>query len=265
MPAGGAPALALLGVLLVLATGLCWHFRREAVRLHGLLEGASARLERLQVAFDNFAPPSVVERIIEGGLPARGEKLEVTVLFADLVGFTSMAEDMDSSRLVEIINGYFECMSQAIAEHRGHVSTFIGDGLLALFGAFEPNPWQGNDSVHAALAMRAALVAYNRELEDKGWPTLAVGMGLHRGTGIAGLVGSREKKEFTVMGRTINVAARVQTLTREHGVDILLTEDLHRTLDPQFVIAEIGPATLRGIQDPITVYSVQGYTGPGAD
>ena len=246
------------GLLLVLAVGL-WHFRRETVRLRSLLGEATSRLQRLQVSFTHFAPPDIVERIIEGGLPTKGEKLEVTVLFADLVGFTALAESLEPSKLVEIINGYFDRMSGAITEHRGHVDAFIGDGLLALFGAFEPNPWQGNDSVRAALAMRAELAAYNRELEDKGLPTLGVGIGLHRGTGIAGLVGSRDKKEFTIMGRPINIAARVQALTREYGVDILATDDLRRTLDPDIAVDEIGPVTLRVIQEPITVYAIKEF------
>jgi adenylate cyclase len=247
------------GVLLAtLALGM-WYFRREAARLRGLLAGATSRLQRLQVSFAQFAPPDIVERIIDGGIPTRGERMEVTVLFADLVGFTSLAESMDPSKLVEVVNGYFEHMNHAITQHRGHVATFIGDGMLAFFGAFEPNPWQGNDGVYAALEMREELAKYNRELESRGFPTLAFGVGLHRGTGIAGLVGSSQKKEFTLVGRTINVAARVQALTRDHGVDVLLTEDLQRTLDPRFQLEALGPAPLRGIEHPVGLFSVVGF------
>ena len=261
MPPGELPLIIAAG-LLVAAAGVCWHYRREAARLRAMIEEAAKRLERLQDSFAHFAPPSVVEHIIEGGIPTRGERMEVTVLFADLVGYTALAESLEPSKLVEIINGYFECMNRAITEHRGQVATFIGDGLLALFGAFEPNPWQGNDGVHAALAMREALVGYNRELIERGLPALGLGIGLHRDTGIAGLVGSHEKKEFTIIGRTINIAARVQSRTREHDADILLTGDLQRTLDPRFTLKEVGPTTLRGISDPITLYAVQGFDGP---
>ena len=91
---------------------------------------------------------------------------------------------------MRVLNGYFERMSRTITEHRGHISTFVGDGILALFGALQPNPWQANDAAHAALAMREALAAYNRELEAQRLPTLAFGVGLHRGVGVAGLAGA---------------------------------------------------------------------------
>jgi adenylate cyclase len=242
-----------IGVLLC----LLWHVQSEAVRLRERLEAASMSLQRLQASFSRFAPGALVERIIAGELPTGGEKKEVTVLFADLVGFTSMAESVEPAMLVEILNGYFERMSRAITEHRGHVSTFLGDGILALFGDLEPNPWQGNDAVHAALAMRAELELYNRELEAKGQPPLAIGIGLHRGTGVAGLVGSEDKKEFAIVGRTVNVAARVQDLTRVHKVDILLTEDLQKTLDPRFVLRALPPGELRGIARPIPIYAAE--------
>ena len=136
--------------------------------------------------------------------------------------------------LVRIVNGYFQRMSDAITDHRGHVSTFIGDGVLALFGALAPNPWQANDAVHAALAMRAALADYNRELAAEGLPRLAIGVGLQRGTGVAGLVGSSDLMEFAFVGRTVNVAARVQELTRQYDTDIILTEHVRKQLDPRF-------------------------------
>jgi adenylate cyclase len=160
---------------------------------------------------------------------------------------------------VKILNGYFERMSRAITDHRGHVSTFIGDGILALFGALEPNPWQGNDALHAALAMRSALAAYNRELGAQGLPQLSIGVGLHRGVGIAGLVGSEELKEFAIVGRTVNVAARVQDLTRVHGVDILLTEEVRETLDPRFALRPLPAAALRGIAQPVTVFAAERF------
>ena len=248
--AGGALGI---GVLLYLLR----RSRSEAARLCERLEAASMNLQQLQTSFSRFAPEALIERIIAGGLPNSGEKKEVTVLFADLVGFTPLAESIEPAVLVEILNGYFERMSRAITEHRGRISTFIGDGILALFGDLEPNPWQGNDAVHAALAMRDELELYNRELEDKGLPGLAIGVGLHRGTGVAGLVGSEDKKEFTIVGRTVNVAARVQDLTRLHHVDIILTEDLQKTLDPRFVLRPLPPGELRGIAHPIPIYAAE--------
>jgi len=247
------------GLLCVLLAVLLWRARREAARLRSRLEAASVNLERLQLSFSRFAPEELVEQIIASGLPTTGEKKEVTVLFADLVGFTALSERVEPTVLVKILNGYFERMSRAITDHRGHVSTFIGDGILALFGALEPNPWQGNDALHAALAMRRALSAYNRELEARGLPQLSMGVGLHRGVGIAGLVGSEELKEFAVVGGTVNVAARVQDLTRVHGVDILLTEAVQKTVDPRFALRALPAAELRGIAHPVTIFAAEGF------
>jgi adenylate cyclase len=255
-------SLWILGAFLLTTGALALLLRRawaEVTRLGQRLKDASAELQSLQLAFSRFAPAALVERIIAGGIPTSGQNKEVTVLFADLVGYTALAERVEPTVLVEILNGYFERMSRAIKEHGGHVSTFLGDGILALFGALEPNPWQGNDAVHAALAMRAELASYSRELEARGLPPLGIGVGLHRGIGVAGLVGSRDKKEFTIVGRTINVAARLQGLTRSHGGDILLTEDLRKTLEPRFVLRALPPVELRGIAEPVSIYAVEHF------
>ena len=249
---------ALIAVLLGVAA-LFWHERRERLRLRARLEDATTNLERLQHTFARFAPGPLVDRIITGGVEKIGEKREVTALFADLVGYTPLAERTDPTELVELLNGYYAQMSAAIEDHRGHVSTFLGDGMLALFGALEPNPWQGDDAVHAALAMRERLAVYNAELERHGKAPLAIGIGLHRGTGVAGLVGSYGKKEFAIVGRVVNVAARVQAATREHGTDILITDDLARTIDRRFVLAQLPPLALRGIDKPVQLHAVRGF------
>lgn len=260
--AWGAVA-ALSALLAVLGAALLWT-RRRAERLRERLDTASAELERLQHAFTRFAPQAVVEEVIARGVSTRGERKEVTVLFADLVGFTPLTESVDPATLVRILNGYFERMSRAITEHQGHISTLIGDGILALFGAVEPNPWQSNDATHAALAMRAALAEYNRELAAEGLPTLALAVGLHRGTGVAGLVGSQDLVQFTVVGSTVNVAARVQDLTRAHGVDILATQPVRASLDPRFTLRALPPTPLRGIAEPMEIWAVEDFvTVPG--
>jgi adenylate cyclase len=156
-----------------------------------------------------------------------------------------------------VLNGYFQRMSDAIHENRGHVSTFLGDGILAYFGALQPNPWQCDDAVNAALAMRAAMRDYNVELAREGLPELAVGIGIHRGPGLAGLVGSRERMEYAFVGRTVNLAARVQTLTRVHQVDILVTDALRADLDSRFVLVPMPAEMVKGIDEPVLTYAVR--------
>ena len=250
--AGALLAIGVLGAWL-------WRTRREVQRLRQRGEAAACNLETLQTSFARFAPDEVIERVIASGVSTSGERKEVTALFADLVGFTALSESMEPTVLVQVLNGYFGRMSRAITEHRGYVSTFLGDGILALFGALQPNPWQANDAARSALAMRAELEDYNKELGERGLPPLAIGVGLHRGTGVAGLVGSRELMQFAFVGRIVNVAARVQDLTRTCDADILVTEAVQRTLDPRFVLRPMAAASLRGIEEPVATYSVESF------
>jgi class 3 adenylate cyclase len=259
----GDVALALAGLCGGLT--LAWlRAHRAELRARARLTASSAELERLEHAFARFAPIELVERVIASGVPTSGERKEVTVLFADLVGFTPLSESVDPSALVRILNGYFERMSRAITAHQGHISTLIGDGILALFGALETNPWQTNDAVKAALAMRAELAAYNKELAAAGLPTLRLGIGVHRGGGIAGLVGSSELMQFTVVGTVVSVAARVQTLTRAHGVDVLITAAAQKALDPRFPLRALPPAELKGIAEPVATFALAPDAGDPA-
>ena len=180
----------------------------------------------------------------------------MTALFADLVGFTALSESVEPNVLLRILNGYFERMSRAITDHRGFVSTFLGDGILALFGALQPNPWQANDAAHAALAMCRELEVYNKELAAEGLPTIAIGVGIHRGSGVAGLVGSRDLVQFALVGRTVNLAARVQDLTRSCDGDVLVTAAVRESLDPRFALRPMPPTVVRGVEGPVATWAV---------
>jgi class 3 adenylate cyclase len=247
---------ALLAALVFLLLGCLYRERRGARALRAQLEAAAADLQRLQDTCSRLAPVGVVQRLLADGTDAAPERKVVTALFADLVGSTAMSEQLEPAVLARVLNGYFQRMSDAIHDHRGHVATLIGDGLLAYFGALQPNPWQCDDAVRAALAMRAAIHDYNKELATEGLPSLAVGIGIHRGPGLAGLVGSRERMEYAFVGRTVNLAARVQALTRIHQVDILVTEALREHLDPRFVLTRMPDETVKGIAGPVVTYAV---------
>lgn len=219
-----------------------------------------ADLERLQDTCARLAPGDAVDQLAtDSAAASNAERKEVTALFADLVGYTRLSEELDPPVLARILNGYFQRMSDAIGEYQGHVSTFIGDGLLAYFGALEPNPWQSDDAVHAALAMRKALEGYNRGLTEEGLPRIAFGIGIHRGMGLAGWVGSRERMEYAIVGRTVNVAARVQALTRAYdGVDVLVTSAVKVHLDPRFRLTRMPSASLKGLEAPVSTWAVVG-------
>jgi len=250
-----------LGVMSVAVAALLLLWRRsraETVRLRRALQSSAGDLERLQLSFARFAPQQVIERIITKGVATTADRNEVTVMFADIVGFTRLSEGLDPKVLVDILNGYFTRMSRVIADHRGHVSKFIGDGILALFGALERNPWQVNDAVQAALAMQAELRSYNVELKLKGLPELRVGIGIHCGPVVAGIVGSSELVEFTVIGPTVNVAARVEHLTRVFDVDIVVTEAVRAVLDARFQVRTLPATAVAGVSEPLVTHAVIG-------
>lgn len=238
--------------------------RRRSAGLRAQLEATNAELEHLQRACSRLAPDGVVQRLIEASTAAGGidpmvpERKVATALFADLVGYTALSERLEPATLARVLNGYYQRMSDAIHEHRGHVSTFLGDGILAYFGALRPDPWQCSDAVAAALAMRDAIADYNRELALEGLPPVGVGIGIHRGPGLAGLIGSRERMEFGFVGSTVNIAARVQGLTRVHGVDILVTDDVRRELDASFVLEAMPAEHVKGVADPVLTHALRG-------
>jgi adenylate cyclase len=253
--AAGLTALAVAAAAgLLAALGQTMRLRRSERRMGA----AQAELERLQKAFGRFVPAEVAEDVAIRGIDRRGQLLEVTVLFADLQEFTQLSEQLAPAALVEVLNGYFEAMSAAISSHHGHVGKFIGDGLMAFFGALEANPWANNDAAHAALAMRAALAQYNEVLVARGCPPLRFGVGIHRGAAIAGFIGSQELVEYTLIGDTVNTAARIEALTRKHGTDILLTPEARVGIDARLRLTERPPVLVKGKREPIVTFALEG-------
>lgn len=253
------------GLLLALLVAGFAHARRRARQMERLLADAEGRLEQLQRQFERFVPADVVERLTEGRGDYPPQRRQVTMLFADLRGFTTLCDRLDPAVTVDILNGYFHCMSAAIERHHGHINELVGDGLLALFGALEPNPWQGRDSVLAALEMRTELARYNAALRAKSLPELRFGIGIHAGEVVAGVMGAGALNKFSVTGDPINVASRVEGLTSVHQVDLLVTEEIRRTLDPRFLLRPLPAIRVKGKSEPILTYFVEGLQPSPAD
>lgn len=248
----GLCAIAIAGAAALVLRG-----HRRNAQLERLLLAADDKLERLQGQFERFVPADVVERLTGSGDPFAPERRQVTMLFADLRGFTALCDRLDPAVTVSILNDYFRHMTVAITRHHGHVTEFVGDGLLALFGAMEPNPWQARDAVMAALAMRTELARYNDTLREKGLPELRFGVGIHGGEVVAGVIGTAGLSKFSVTGDPINVASRVEGLTGKFQVDLLITEDIRRTVEGQFRLRPMPPVTVKGKEAPIQTYYVE--------
>jgi adenylate cyclase len=232
--------------------------RQDRRRYQQRMEGLRRELERLQRAFARFTPSGLVERIIDRGTDLAAEKREVTVLFADIKSFTQLTERLEPAVLLRVLGGYFAAMSEAVTSHHGHIARFIGDGLMALFGALEDNPWQVRDAVEAALAMRTALGKYNEDLAAQGLEPLAIGMGIHHGPVVAGVIGAEGLLQFDVHGDVVNVAARVESLTRTFSTDLLVTDAVKGALNGSFPLREMPPTPVKGKSVPILTFAVDG-------
>jgi class 3 adenylate cyclase len=242
----------------ILAISL-FRMRRRAEVLAIARETATLDLQNLQQAFHQFAPQRVVEEVIKRGVSTSGEIREVTVLFADIVEFTALSETLNPEILVRMLNGYFEAASIAVTHHGGHVAKFIGDGVMAIFGAPENNVWHSLDAVIAALSMREAIATYNQELREQSLPPLDVRIGVHKGNVVAGVVGSSENLEYTVIGDVVNTAARIESLTRKHGVDILISADVRPALDRRFKLRQLPPEYVKGKAEPVVTFAVEAF------
>lgn len=181
------------------------------------------RRDRAMDLFSRFVSPSVVEEIMSRGAILEGEETEATVLFADVRGFTSRCEGMSPPEVFNLLNRFFGEMVSIVFTQRGLLDKYIGDAVMAVFGV----PIRSQD--HAAHAVRAALamIARLEELNATGYfgdDPIRIGIGIHTGPLMAGHVGCLERMEYTVMGDTVNVASRLQSLTKEYGVPILLSE-----------------------------------------
>lgn len=234
--------------------------RRRRWEMRQLLRQSDSRLMSLQREFERFVPPALVEQLTDADRAIVPARRQVTILFADLRGFTAMCDRLDPAVTVTILNGYFARMISAVTRHHGTVTELVGDGLLALFGALEDNPWQALDAVQAAQAMRGELAAYNEELRESGLPTLRFGIGIHGGDVVAGVIGTGGLSKFTVTGDPINIASRVEGLTSQFEVDLLITEDIQRALDQRFVLRPMPLASVKGKAQPIQTY----YVSPDA-
>jgi len=182
-----------------------------------MVEGLRER-QRIREAFGVYVDHEVAEHILEEGVSLEGEEVEVTLMFLDVKDFTRWAEETSASEVVERLNSLFDLAVPIIHDHKGHVDKFVGDGLLAVFGA----PQRSEE--HADEGLKAAMEIVEK-LPREGPGDLEVGIGLNSGAVVAGNVGGGGRLEFSVMGDAVNVASRIENATRDTGDPILLSED----------------------------------------
>jgi adenylate cyclase len=205
--------------------------------------------------FGQYVPPELVDQMARD--PQRytmeGRSETLTVLFADIRGFTSISEGLDPKTLAQFINEYLTAMSLVIRSRRGTLDKYIGDAIMAFWGAPVDDAHHARAGVEAALAMQAELARLNRDFKARGWPEIRIGVGLNTGPMSVGDMGSKLRKAYTVMGDAVNLASRLEGLTKQYGVSILVGEDTRRAV-PEIVFRELDLVRVKGKDRPVAIY-----------
>jgi adenylate cyclase len=211
---------------------------------------------RFRDSFSRYVSREVVAQVLAEGPRLRGERREVSILFSDLRGFTPLSEAMPAEAVAAHLSEYFDAMTEAIFAHRGMINDFIGDAVMAIFGAPLADPDHALHAVESAAAMDRALLALNRRWEVAGLPALRMGIGIHTGEVFAGNVGGQERVKYTVIGDTVNVAARLEGLNKELGTTILITDGTRSRLGDRVEIKDCGEMMVKGRTRPLRVYEL---------
>ena len=225
---------------------------RLAVSFNAMVRGLAER-ETLREAFGSYVDPDVAERVLQEGELLEGEQVEATMLFVDIRDFTAFAENASAREAVATLNEFFNLVVPIVLDGRGHANKFVGDGLLAVFGA--PDRHEDHADCAVETAERIA-----RAVADRYGPDLRIGIGINSGPVMVGTVGGGGRLEFTVIGDPVNVAARVEEATRETGDTILLTESTRALLgeERRSRLEERGSSPLKGKADPVPLYALAG-------
>ena len=257
-------------VLLLIACGLIaaavWRARRHVMR------SVEAARERSNLA--RYFSPNLVDRLADADRSFEDGRAQVAaVLFVDIVGFTRLMEGQPPDGTVAMLRAFHKRMAATVFQHQGTLDKFIGDGLMATFGTPETAADDAIRALHCALGMVDAVTAWNRQRHERRLPPVRIAVGVHIGPVMLGTIGSPERLEFTVMGDTVNIASRLERLTREHDAVVMASDDLLQAaraagaskalLRP---FTEMGAVQVPGREAPVAVWKVPraGNTEPGA-
>ena len=214
--------------------------------------------ENLRESFGKFVNKDIAEMSLTGQLKLGGERKECAIFFSDIRGFTSMSEKTDPAEVVDFLNEYFSAMVACVNETNGSVDKFIGDALMAVWGALRKVENPSYNAVLAALKMRTALIEFNRTRKSLRKPEVHIGCGINRGPVIAGQIGSDQKVEYTVIGDAVNLASRTESLCKTYVADILITENVYHDVKELVHVEKMERLRVKGKTQAITIYAVLG-------
>ena len=212
--------------------------------------------ELLRETFGKYVSQEIRDEILAGRVTLEGQLREATILFADLRDFTTWVESSDPREIVRDLNSYFTEMEAAIRGHGGLVLQYIGDEIEAVFGAPVDKPGHAEAAVRAALEMRARLAVWNAARAAAGKPALRHGIGVHTGTVVAGTIGSSERLSYALVGDPVNLASRIQGLTKEFAADLLVSSTTRERLGSDLLLRPLPAARVKGRAAEVEVYAV---------
>lgn len=219
------------------------------------------RVRKIRSAFASYVPPEVVRRIVADTRTVKlgGQSMRLSVMFSDIRGFTSYSEQLEPEAVVAFLNEYLNTMTNAIFKHKGTIDKFVGDAIMAIFGAPMHLANHATLACAAALEMRTALTVFNAELRNKARQPVAMGIGINTGDMTVGNIGSKQRFNYTVIGDSVNVAARLEALTKFFDHDILVAHDTLLACEPnRFVFRLMGRVRLQGRAAFTEVYGLMG-------
>lgn len=212
--------------------------------------------------FGQYVPPELVDEMAKDPdtFTLEGESRELTVLFSDVRGFTTISEGLDPKQLTLLMNEYLTPMTHVIHHRRGTIDKYMGDAIMAFWGAPVADPEHARHALLAALDMMEALKKLQADFVAKGWPPINIGIGLNSGTMTVGNMGSEFRMAYTVMGDAVNLGSRLEGLTKEYGVNIIVSEFTKHEL-PDFVFRELDCVRVKGKDEPVAIYEPIGQVG----
>ncbi len=245
-------ANAMIAVVLLYAMNMSWGYFVE-----------SRTKRQLTGLFGQYVPPELVEEMSRDpeNYSMAGRKAELTVLFSDVRGFTTISEGLEPDELATLMNEYLGAMTVVVRKHRGTLDKYIGDAIMAFWGAPVDDPEHAKNAVLTGLEMHVALHELNKNLMARGWPELKIGVGVNTGPMTVGDMGSPVRQSYTVMGDAVNLGSRLEGITKQYGVGFIVGESTRELLKKEFVFRELDRVRVKGKEDPVGIYEPVGEEG----
>jgi len=221
----------------------------------------SRNKRHLSRIFGQYIPPSLVEEMDESGeeVSLEGESRHMSVLFSDVRGFTTLSENLDARELTQLMNEFLTPMTRVIQHHRGTIDKYMGDAVMAFWGAPLADEQHARHAVQAGLAMIQAVSDLREVFEKKGWPPISVGVGVSSGEMNVGNMGSEFRIAYTVMGDVVNLGSRLEGLTKQYGVDMIVSESTAKLI-PEHSFRQLDLVRVKGKRKPVAIYEPLGST-----